>query len=110
MEQVFSLTDETAPIAGGGTGIGLAGTIQLNGDATAGVVATPSSPRVAATRRRRYARSQPNRSDSGIARCMVAAGARVGLVGRRDSELSTGSVELGRMGQPEDVGWAAGGF
>lgn len=50
----FSLTNETALITGGGTGIGL-----------------------------------------GIARCMVAAGARVVLVGRRESELSKACAGIG---------------
>jgi gluconate 5-dehydrogenase len=50
----FSLSNETAIITGGGTGIGF-----------------------------------------GIARCMLAAGARVVLVGRRESELSNACADLG---------------
>lgn len=54
MENVFSLTNETALITGGGTGIGL-----------------------------------------GIARCLSRAGAKVVLVGRRESELRSATRSIG---------------
>lgn len=56
MKHPFQLTDKTALITGGGSGIGL-----------------------------------------GIARCMVACGARVVLVGRREEVLATACSELGEM-------------